>query len=226
MSIVAGFPRDGFIVLAADQLVCRPHLGRTTNREHRTKIVTDPVRPISLCLSGIHRVGRVGLAASQWVEMFLREFVPQQLTGKAVVDMLEERLLPYVRETLSRNLDLPPQYAHVNVLAAVVGDDGAELWAAELADGIDAQRVKLPGFAYWPERVGHLYPRLGPWQGEGVTTPDRVLEVARAAVRAGIDEDARLGEHDRITGGGVDVALVDASGARRFDAIAFQPARA
>ena len=217
MTITAGFRREGFVVLAADQLVCAPSSGRTIWRVFRPKIFMHPTLPLALAMNGLREVGR-GMPVSTLLEGLLREFAPDSLSFCEVATMLVRELLPRVRELrendMSRNVER--EFLRVALAVGVVGSHGAELGTVDCHETSESETMGQVVRA--PDRVLRHYDRDDAWKGRGRDSLAEDCAHATERVQAGIDEDARLGEHDRMTGGNVDVVVVDAAGARRYDA--------
>lgn len=216
MTITVGFRRADFVVLASDQLLSVPPGGasRVIHQGHRSKIFYPPHLPIAAALSGLMRIGSAPTPTSVFVDELLRGLVPDTLSLGAMKDAFERDVLPRVR--VSRATDSSSaaarEYLFARALVALIGRDGPEMGVITCCEGCEIE-VSKPYDIRGPDRVMEFYKReRARWTGDEINARAEVVAHAVNVVRAGMEEDARLGERDRTSGGNVDVAIVDAAG--------------
>lgn len=212
MTILLGFRREGFVVLAADQLMCSLGGGTDLRRSPQRKIITHPGLPLAVATVGLRSVGRSGVPVPILVGTVLEGVSREEACFEVVAAALTRKILPYLhqmREVDTEHLkELQPR--HVSLVVGVAGARGAELGFVECRR--EATIRQEPEIIAGPKRVLDFLTRVGAWKGSGIDVREALREHAVRVVRTGIDEDARLGERDRLTGGDVDVVVVDADG--------------
>jgi hypothetical protein len=219
MTILIAAERESFCVMAADRMWQVYDAAGIDFRETRQKIVLHPTLPLAMCSGGFGSLPPGGKLLPTLLEEIMATITrPSELTVGGILRRAEDRLRPLVQEALAD----PSRLRHhdqLTVIVALVRGRRAEIGRLNIAERV-SRSVDLQGTISTPPTLEEFYTtgRNANWDvlfGAPIRDPSRLASHLRVAIENGVEAERALNAGvNRETGGGVDVALVDASGAR------------
>lgn len=229
-TITMAVRRPTFVVLGADRLAYqRDSAGGITKRTTHAKFALHPTLPIGIVHSGLGSVAPGPRQTNPVVTQVLAQIRSEQLNPTDLVRAFSLALEGPVRQAradIRKFLTGSPASvsdkimaeSHLTLLVGFVAGGNAVLLAIKIEDStthaVEGSHLGAP------PTLARFY-ESGKYQadadvfGKAITDSKALASHVRSVIADGIREDARLNNgKNNVVGGGIDVVVVDASGAK------------
>jgi hypothetical protein len=232
-TIIVGVTRDNYAILATDRLWSTHGNDEPFRSGSHRKISLHKRLPIAIATAGITTVYRHResprnnlIRVRTYIETILRRIsIIDSNTIPLIKSEYERLILPGLTRARAENWHIPNRIAKTNIFVIVVSlyDNTPQIHAI----GLDAATGNVttephPAFIMSPSSLNDLYKQhykenhtYGYFLGEHIHDQLRLSSHIYNSIATGIHEEAKkYAGQNRECGGGIDIALIDAHGAR------------